>query len=181
MLNIHGVFNFENFTNFQTSVILTHDTLFLCSDCKSINGTHLGAKLPNLQGNLSKKILLNGVPLILGSVSVLVPILALWWGIRYPLPEFCSTDHGITWVCMNEHMFTFWWLTMARRITSGIWEYLLWRLPMKARLAARFAKKAFRGVDEVQSHTTLATSANTWWQNIPNSTWLSRKWRKNNR
>ena len=34
-------------------------------------------------------------------------------------------------------------------------------LPMKARLAAKFAKRTFRGAEEVQSHTTLVTSANT--------------------
>ena len=40
------------------------------------------------------------VPPILGSVSV--PIPALWRGIGYPLLEFCSTNHGITLVCMIE-------------------------------------------------------------------------------
>ena len=31
----------------------THDTLFSHSDCKSVDGQHSSAKLPNLQGTLS--------------------------------------------------------------------------------------------------------------------------------
>ena len=37
------VFNFVNFQPFATifqQKILTHDTLFLCSDCKSVEGTY---------------------------------------------------------------------------------------------------------------------------------------------
>ena len=53
------VFNLANFQvlarMFQRK-FLTHNTQFSSSDCKSVNGQHPGAKLPNPQGTLSKKI-----------------------------------------------------------------------------------------------------------------------------
>ena len=56
------VFNIMKFANFPSFVkifqrkFLTRDTHTSCSHCKSIDGQHPRAKLPNSQGNLSKEV-----------------------------------------------------------------------------------------------------------------------------